>query len=78
VNAVVPGAVKTPAFMKYIGTEERLAGYEDQIPLGRACRPEDIADAVLWLASDESSCVTGIALVVDGGVTALRAEPAMH
>ena len=75
VNAVVPGAVKTPAFMRYIGTDERLGRYEKQIPLGRACRPEDIANAVLWLASDESACVTGIGLVVDGGVHARRAEP---
>jgi NAD(P)-dependent dehydrogenase (short-subunit alcohol dehydrogenase family) len=77
VNAVVPGAVRTPAFMSYIGSEERLAQYEQQIPVGRACRPEDIADAVLWLASDEAACVTGIGLVVDGGVTAKRSEPHM-
>ena len=75
VNAVIPGAVKTPAFMDYIGTDERLARYEEQIPLGRACRPEDIANAVLWLASDESACVTGIGLIVDGGASARRAEP---
>jgi meso-butanediol dehydrogenase / (S,S)-butanediol dehydrogenase / diacetyl reductase len=61
--------------MDYIGTEERLARYEEQIPLGRACRPEDIASAVLWLASDESACVTGIGLIVDGGASARRAEP---
>lgn len=61
--------------MHYIGNDERLAQYERQIPLGQACRPEDIADAVLWLASDESACVTGIGLVVDGGVTAKRSEP---
>jgi enoyl-[acyl-carrier-protein] reductase (NADH) len=73
--AVIPGAVKTEAFMGYIGSEERLARYEGQIPLRRACRPEDIANAVLWLASDESACVTGIGLVVDGGVNASRAEP---
>ena len=75
VNAVIPGAVKTAAFMGYIGTEERLARYEGQIPLRRACRPEDIANAVLWLASDDSACVTGIGLVVDGGASAKRAEP---
>jgi NAD(P)-dependent dehydrogenase (short-subunit alcohol dehydrogenase family) len=75
VNAVVPGAVKTPAFMEYMGTEERLHAYESQIPIGRACRPQDIANAVLWLASDESDCVTGIGLIIDGGVSAVRAEP---
>jgi NAD(P)-dependent dehydrogenase (short-subunit alcohol dehydrogenase family) len=77
VNAVIPGAVKTPAFMSYIGTEERLHRYEQQIPLARAARPEDIANAVLWLAGDEAACVTGIGLVVDGGVAARRAEPRM-
>jgi NAD(P)-dependent dehydrogenase (short-subunit alcohol dehydrogenase family) len=75
VNAVVPGAVTTPAFMSYIGSEERLARYEREIPVGRACRPEDIAAAVAWLASDDSACVSGIGLVVDGGVAARRAEP---
>lgn len=77
VNAVVPGAVKTPAFMGYIGNEERLATYEKQIPLGRACRPEDIAAAVTWLASDESFCVTGTSILSDGGGAALRVEPRM-
>ena len=75
VNAVIPGAVKTPAFMGYIGSEERLQQYEQQIPLGRACRPEDIANAVLFLASDEAASVTGTSLLVDGGVTARRSEP---
>lgn len=75
VNAVVPGAVKTPAFMGYIGSEDRLQRYEKEIPIGRACRPEDIADAVLFLASDEAACVTGTSLVVDGGVGAQRSEP---
>jgi NAD(P)-dependent dehydrogenase (short-subunit alcohol dehydrogenase family) len=75
VNAVIPGAVKTPAFMGYIGSEERLLRYEEQIPLMRACRPEDIANAVLFLASDEAACVTGTSVLVDGGVTAVRAEP---
>ena len=46
VNAVVPGSVQTPAFLEWIGTEERLAQYASQIPMGRMARPEDIADAV--------------------------------
>ena len=75
VNAVIPGAVKTPAFMGYIGSQERLQQYEQQIPIGRAARPEDIANAVLFLAGDEAACVTGTGLLVDGGVTARRAEP---
>src|SRR3954452_13716133 len=75
VNAVIPGAVKTPAFMSYVGSEARLQEYEQQIPLQRACTPEDIANAVLWLASGGSACVTGIGLLIDGGIGARRAEP---
>ncbi len=75
VNAVVPGAVQTPAFEEWIGSAERLASYGAQIPLGRMARAEDIADAALWLASDESSYVTGIALPVDGGATAALHQP---
>lgn len=75
VNAVIPGAVKTPAFMHYIGSEERLAAYETQIPIGHACSPDDIAAAVSWLASDEARSVTGTSLLVDGGVGARRDEP---
>jgi NAD(P)-dependent dehydrogenase (short-subunit alcohol dehydrogenase family) len=75
VNAVVPGAVETPAFLEYIGTEERLAKYASQIPMGRMARPEDIANAVAWLASDDAAYVTGIALPVDGGGTAALHQP---
>jgi NAD(P)-dependent dehydrogenase (short-subunit alcohol dehydrogenase family) len=75
VNAVVPGAVETPAFLEYIGTEERLAKYASQIPMGRMARPEDIANAVAWLASDDASYITGIALPVDGGGTAALHQP---
>lgn len=75
VNAVVPGAVQTPAFMEWIGSEERLAKYAGQIPMGRMARPEDIANAVAWLASDEASYITGVALPVDGGGTAALHQP---
>ena len=75
VNAVIPGAVKTPAFMNYIGSEERLTAYETQIPVGHACTPDDIASAVSFLASDEASSITGTSLLVDGGVAARRDEP---
>ncbi|OHV29798.1 MULTISPECIES: SDR family NAD(P)-dependent oxidoreductase [Pseudofrankia] len=75
VNAIVPGSVQTPAFRHWVGTEERLAAYGRQIPLGRMAQPEDIADAALWLASDESSYVTGVALPVDGGATAALHQP---
>ena len=74
-NAVVPGAVQTPAFEEWIGTQERLSKYASQIPMGRMARPEDIANAVAWLESDDASYVTGIALPVDGGGTAALHQP---
>lgn len=46
-----------------------LRGMIGRIPLRRICEPEEQADAVLWLSSDEASFVTGVALVVDGGIT---------
>lgn len=71
VNCVCPGDVLTPmlpddAAKRGMTWEDYAAGAEDR-PLGRIGTPEDIANAVLYLASDESSFVTGEALVVDGG-----------
>jgi NAD(P)-dependent dehydrogenase (short-subunit alcohol dehydrogenase family) len=71
VNCVCPGDVLTP--MLYDDAEKRGMSWEDyeagavQRPLGRIGTVEEIADAVVYLASDESSFVTGTALVVDGG-----------
>jgi NAD(P)-dependent dehydrogenase (short-subunit alcohol dehydrogenase family) len=53
------------------GEEEGLAKLARQIPLGRVGEPDDIAYAVLYLASDESKLVTGIELKVDGGISAM-------
>jgi NAD(P)-dependent dehydrogenase (short-subunit alcohol dehydrogenase family) len=44
--------------------------YRKRIPLGRIGRPEEVADAILWLCSDQASYVTGHSLIVDGGLTA--------
>lgn len=67
VNAVCPGPTATP-FSGAAPTPEQKAARAKKIPLGRMVEPEDIADAVLFLASPAASMVTGIALDVDGGV----------
>lgn len=81
VNAVVPGATDTDIL--YFGLEgEALAARRtelgeaarQQIPLGRMARPEEIADAVLWLLGPESAYVTGSHLVCDGGLLAKSAN----
>ena len=68
VNAVCPGAIDTPLLSPL--TEERLTRLEGLHMMRRLGRPEEIARAVLHLASDESSFTTGAAYVVDGGYTA--------
>ena len=74
VNAVCPGLVDTPMLRSFAAAQadpeqawERLLGEQ---PLGRLARPEECAEAVLWLSSPASSFVTGVALPVDGGFTA--------
>jgi NAD(P)-dependent dehydrogenase (short-subunit alcohol dehydrogenase family) len=68
VNAVCPGSTATGFGGGQIPSAERKAERAKKIPLGRMIEPEDIADAVLFLASDMSRMCTGIALDVDGGV----------
>ena len=69
VNAVAPGAVLTPRVAER-QTEERRAESARSIPMARYAEPEEIAKAVVFLASDLASYVTGQTLVVDGGATA--------
>lgn len=71
VNALVAGAYDTPLLRRAI--EQYAKGdtsvYTSRIPLGRIGRPEEAAESAVWLCSDESSYVTGNALIVDGGMT---------
>jgi NAD(P)-dependent dehydrogenase (short-subunit alcohol dehydrogenase family) len=73
VNAVSPGPTDTPGFNELVISSEvgqhRVKMLSSTIPLGRLGRPEEIAKAVTFLASDESSYITGIELFVDGGMT---------
>jgi len=71
VNAVCPGLIDTPMVdqMKAGGQTEAMEGFLKMVPIGRYGRPEEIADAVLWLCSDRSSFVVGQSISVDGGFT---------
>ncbi|MBB3612144.1 glucose 1-dehydrogenase [Rhizobium sp. BK602] len=72
VNSMSPGPIETPALEKVGLTaeqvEQAIAHFASQVPLGRRGKPEEIAAAVVFLASDESSYVTGVDLAVDGGM----------
>ena len=73
-NSVHPVFINTPILdgvKAMFGEEEGLAKLARQIPLGRVGEPDDIAYAVLYLASDESKLVTGMELKVDGGISAM-------
>jgi NAD(P)-dependent dehydrogenase (short-subunit alcohol dehydrogenase family) len=70
VNCVCPGFVRTPFIAGILADEERTRRLTALHPLGRLGEPRDIASAVLFLASDESSWITGHAMVVDGGFSA--------
>jgi NAD(P)-dependent dehydrogenase (short-subunit alcohol dehydrogenase family) len=68
-NVIHPGIVDTPLQAPYLTPEIRKE-FETGIPLGRIAKPREIANVALFLASDESSFMTGAELVVDGGFTA--------
>ncbi|MBV8193262.1 MAG: glucose 1-dehydrogenase [Alphaproteobacteria bacterium] len=70
VNAVAPGPVETRMLDRFTGSPDRKAGLLASIPLRRAGKPEELADAILFLASDKASFVTGQIISVNGGRTA--------
>src|SRR3546814_9208596 len=69
VNAIAPGAIRTPINRSAWETPQAVAKLLELIPYGRIGEPLDIANAVLFLASDLSDYVTGATLYVDGGMT---------
>ncbi|MCK8779889.1 SDR family oxidoreductase [Rhizobium sp. NTR19] len=69
VNAIAPGAIKTPINKEAWETEDALEALLKLIPYGRIGEPQDVARAAVWLASDEADYVTGTTLFVDGGMS---------
>jgi NAD(P)-dependent dehydrogenase (short-subunit alcohol dehydrogenase family) len=70
VNAVAPGPIDTELLNRFTGNAERKAGLIAGVPLKRAGKPDEIAQAITYLASDKASFVTGQILGVNGGKTA--------
>lgn len=75
VNALCPGPLKTELLMSFLNTEEKKQRRLVHIPMGRFGEAKEIAYAALYLASDESSFVTGTEFLVDGGITAAYVTP---
>ncbi|MBL6448751.1 SDR family oxidoreductase [Fulvivirga sp. 29W222] len=68
INAVCPGVIKTPMVDRVTGKDKTVEkAYEDMEPVGRMGRPEEVAEAIVWLCSDAASFVTGESMAVDGG-----------
>jgi NAD(P)-dependent dehydrogenase (short-subunit alcohol dehydrogenase family) len=70
VNAVAPGPIETAMLDRFTGGLERKAGLVAGVPLKRAGRPEEIADAIVFAASARASFITGQVIAVNGGRTA--------
>ena len=75
INALCPGPLHTELLMKYLDTSEKKERRLVHIPMGRFGQADEIAKAVLYLASDDSSFTTGATFTVDGGITAAYVTP---
>lgn len=75
VNALCPGPLRTELLMKFLNTDEKKQRRLVHVPMGRFGEAKEMAYAALYLASDESSYVTGSEFVVDGGITAAYVTP---
>ena len=72
INAVCPGAIETPMLEGFTGGDNATLEYMKSLhPIGRLGKPQEIADAVVWLCSDEASFVLGQGITVDGGFTVI-------
>jgi NAD(P)-dependent dehydrogenase (short-subunit alcohol dehydrogenase family) len=70
VNAVAPGPIETPMLTRFTATPENEAALVAEVPMGRAGRSEEVADAIVFIGSDDASFITGTILNVDGGTSA--------
>jgi NAD(P)-dependent dehydrogenase (short-subunit alcohol dehydrogenase family) len=70
INAVAPGPVETDMLARLAGTPDKKAAFLSSVPLKRGARPEEIADAIVFLASDKATFITGQIIRVNGGKTA--------
>jgi NAD(P)-dependent dehydrogenase (short-subunit alcohol dehydrogenase family) len=75
VNALCPGPLRTPLLMNFLDTEQKKQRRLVHVPVGRFGEAREIAQAALFLASDESSFVTGTDFLVDGGIAAAYVTP---
>ena len=70
INLVAPGPIDTGMLDRFTGTPDKKAGLAATVPLNRVGRPEEIAQTIVFLASDKASYITGASYLVDGGKTA--------